>query len=58
MLYRRKVVALRDALADLEIRDEALDALRGLVERIIIHPLDQGHEIELIGEIANMKEIA
>lgn len=37
-LYKRKVAALEDALADPEIRSEAGEILRGLVDRIEITP--------------------
>lgn len=53
-LYRRKVAALQDALVDSATRDEALQILRGLVERVNVTPCDKGIEIELTGEIAQM----
>ena len=57
-IYRRKVEALHEALAEPQTRDEALGILRGLVERIEVHPIEGGFEIELIGEIARMVELS
>lgn len=57
-LYRRKVEALREALADEEARTEALGILRSLIEVVLIHPIAGGYEIELIGKIANMVDVA
>ncbi len=53
-LYRSKVADLKSAVADPETRTEALEILRGLVERVVLHPVDGGLEVELVGEIANM----
>ena len=53
-IYRRKVENLHGALADPGTRDEALGLLRGLIERIELHPIENGFEIELTGEIARM----
>lgn len=57
-LYRRKVEDVREALADDETRTEALDILRSLIEVVLIHPIERGYEIELVGEIANMVAVA
>jgi hypothetical protein len=35
-----------------------LEILRGLIERVIVCPADTGFEIELIGEIAAMVDLA
>jgi hypothetical protein len=56
-LYRRKVADLQSALANPESRSEALAILRGLVERVVLHPIEKGFEIELIGEIAAMVDL-
>ena len=37
-VYRAKVERLHEALADPGLRDEALGILRGLIERVVIHP--------------------
>jgi hypothetical protein len=36
------------------MRTEALELIRGLIERVELHPNADGFRIELIGEIANM----
>ena len=55
-LYRGKVERLHEALQATPDAREALDAARGLIERIIINPTadDKGFEIELVGAIAAM----
>jgi hypothetical protein len=42
------------ALADPELRAEALELIRGLIERVELHPAEDGFRIELVGEIASM----
>jgi len=56
-IYRRHVERLQQALNDPEIRDEALQILRGLIEHVSIGPADNGVEIEIVGEIAKMIEL-
>ena len=56
-VYREKVERLGEALSEPGIRDEAIDILRGLVERVVVRPVNDGFEIELIGEIAQMVEL-
>ncbi|MGZ5917910.1 MAG: recombinase zinc beta ribbon domain-containing protein [Methyloceanibacter sp.] len=56
-IYRRQVERLQDALNQPGIRDEALQILRGLVERVSIGPAENGLEIEITGEIAKMVEL-
>jgi hypothetical protein len=53
-VYRRQVEQLQQALADPQIRDEAVEVLRGLVEHVSIGPAANGLEIEIVGEIAKM----
>jgi len=53
-LYRRKVTELAVALEDPTLRDEALGILRGLVERVDIHPTADGFDIDFVGEIVKM----
>ncbi len=57
-LYRRKIENLHASLDNDNSRTEAAEILRGLVESIKIRNLDDGFEIELVGEIVNMIEIA
>ena len=53
-LYRRKVERLQETLQDPEIRQEALEILRSLIEAITITPFEEGFEIELVGDLAIM----
>jgi len=53
-LYRQKVTQLHAALEDPELRAEALDLIRGLIERVEFYPAEDGFRIELVGEIASM----
>jgi site-specific DNA recombinase len=53
-VYREKVANLHSALADPELRTEALDLIRGLIERVELYPAEDGFRIELVGEIANI----
>ena len=39
------------------MRDEALGILRGLIERVVIHPAEDGLQIELVGEIRKIVEL-
>jgi site-specific DNA recombinase len=53
-LYRQKVTALAQALAHPETRTEACEALRGLIDAIVLTP-DQGElQVELKGNLAAM----
>ena len=56
-VYRQKVAGLQTALADPVTQTEALEILRGLIERVVLHPAEKGFEIELIGEIAAMVDL-
>jgi site-specific DNA recombinase len=51
-LYRRKVTALRGALTDPGIHDEAVGILRGLIEQVVARYGDNGWEVEVRGELA------
>jgi hypothetical protein len=53
-VYRGKVERLHEALADPGLRDETLGILRGLIERVVIHPGEDGLQVELVGAIARM----
>jgi len=53
-LYPERVAELHIALADPELRTEALGLIRGLIERVEVHPAEHGFHIQLVGEIANM----
>jgi hypothetical protein len=44
-------------LNDLDIRDEAIQVLRSLLESVVIAPSESGFDVEIVGEIAHMIEI-
>ncbi len=48
-VYRRKVAALNEALEDDATRDEAMDQIRSLIERITLTPEEGGLRIDLKG---------
>jgi hypothetical protein len=54
-VYRGEVERLHEALADPGLRDEALGILRGLIERVVIHPAKDGLQVEIVGE--SVKEV-
>jgi len=56
-IYRAKVERLHEALADPALRGEALGILRGLIERVVIHPAEEGLQVEIVGEIVKMVEL-
>jgi site-specific DNA recombinase len=56
-VYRAKIERLHEALADPGLRDEALGILRGLIERVVIHPAEDGLQVEIVGEIVKMVEL-
>ena len=56
-LYRRKVEQLQEALQHPEVRDEAIQTLRGLLESVIVAPIKGDFDIEIIGEFAQMIEV-
>jgi site-specific DNA recombinase len=56
-LYRRQVEQLQLALQEPSIRDEALEILRGPIERVVIHPAADGLQVEIVGEIVRMVEL-
>ena len=51
------VEQLQQALDRPEIRDEAMQVLRGLIEHVAIGSAGEGLEIEIVGEIAKMVEL-
>jgi site-specific DNA recombinase len=57
LTYRRKVERLEHALNDPEIRDEAIQVLRGLLESVVVTPSETGFDVEIVGEIAQMIEL-
>jgi site-specific DNA recombinase len=57
-LYRKKVACLREALVDPTTKTEALEILRGLIDRVNVSAGGDGFTIELVGEIANMMRLS
>src|SRR3954469_20608894 len=57
-LYRQKVSALAEALEQSETRTEASEALRGLIDAIVLTPNQGELQIELKGNLAAMLEAA
>ncbi|MBM4073224.1 MAG: serine recombinase [Planctomycetes bacterium] len=57
-LYRRKVAELSVALRNPQSGPEAMQILRSLVEAVRLTPTADGFEIELVGDIARMVELA
>lgn len=53
-VYRRKVSDLAETLKDGQIRDKALELLRGLIDGVVMHQTETGFEIELSGDILAM----
>ena len=53
-LYVSKVNDLRNALNEDRAREEAAQILRGLVDEIRLHPIDDQLQIELIGDLATL----
>jgi site-specific DNA recombinase len=54
-IYARKVSDLAEALDEEGTRAEAADLLRGLIEKVVLHPdpdAPHGHRIEPFGELA------
>jgi len=56
-IYRSQVARLHETIAHESTRDEAIELLRGLIDRVLLHPGNGGPEIELIGEIGGMVEL-
>ncbi len=53
--YRRRVAELESLLEDPELRDEAMEAIRSMIERIVVKPRDGGGvELELHGDLARI----
>jgi site-specific DNA recombinase len=56
-IYRDRVARLHEAFTDETTRTEATELLRGLIDRVLLHPGEHGAEFELVGDIAAMVEI-
>ncbi|CAH1663415.1 hypothetical protein BOSEA31B_12542 [Hyphomicrobiales bacterium] len=53
--YRRRVAALESLLDDPDLRDEAMEAIRSMIERIVVTPRESGGvSLELHGDLARI----
>ena len=57
-LYRKKLAQFRKTLETSRLRQETLDSLRGLIEKVRLYPTKDGFRVELTGDIANIVEAA
>jgi site-specific DNA recombinase len=58
-VYRRKVRALADALKmDDSASASAREALRGLIDQVVVAPTSEGFTIELVGDLAGILCVA
>ncbi|MCG8563038.1 MAG: recombinase family protein, partial [Hyphomicrobiales bacterium] len=58
-IYKAKVTQLSEALADPELRDQAAEAFRTLVDEVVLEPGDKRGEVNAIlrGEVMNILDI-
>ena len=53
--YRRRVGELASLLEDPDLRDEAMEAIRSMIERIVVAPRDGGGvHLDLHGDLARI----
>ena len=58
-LYRQKVATLHESLVQDDTRTEALEIIRSLIDKVVVHEEQGGPpSVELIGDIAHMIEVA
>jgi site-specific DNA recombinase len=53
-IYRSKVAALHEALADEASRDEAFELIRSLIDKVVVTPAEGDMHIDLHGELAGI----
>jgi site-specific DNA recombinase len=56
-VYRQKVAALAEALADEALRDNAFEPMRSLLDRIVLIPEGEELRIEIHGKLAGILEL-
>jgi site-specific DNA recombinase len=56
-MYRQKVAALEQALADPEIKAEAAEIVRSQIERITLTPGEDGLDVHLYGDLARILQL-
>jgi hypothetical protein len=57
-VYRVRLADLRTSLEHPRLRAEAIEIIRGLIDRVVVHPVDGNLEVELVGEIAGMVNLS
>lgn len=55
-LLAARPIRLSNPVADPALRSEGLEVLRGLIECVVLRPVDGGFEVERVGAIARMIE--
>ncbi|MEQ9634835.1 MAG: recombinase family protein [Devosia marina] len=57
-LYAERIAELHTALADPATRTEAITIMREMIDQVVMHPIENGFEIELVGDLAQMVAVA
>ncbi|SMP16173.1 hypothetical protein [Shimia sagamensis] len=57
-IYHSKVSNLADALNEPEVRGEASEALRALIDHVVLTPSEAGYDIDLHGDFAGILALA
>ncbi|CUJ81278.1 hypothetical protein PH7735_00001 [Shimia thalassica] len=57
-LYHAKVSNLADALNASDLRNEAAEALRALIDKVVLTPTEEGYDIDLQGDLAGILGLA
>ena len=53
-VYRRKVAQLEEALNDDAVKTDAMEFIRGMIDKIVMTPIDDGLNAELYGDLAEI----
>lgn len=57
-LYHSKVSDLANALNEPDVRSEAAEALRALIDKVVLTPSEDGYDIDLHGDLAGILALA
>ena len=57
-LYHSKVSDLANALNEPDVRREAAEALRALIDKVVLTPSEDGYDIDLHGDLAGILALA
>ncbi len=57
-LYHSKVSDLANALNEPDVRSEAAEALRALIDKVVLTPSEDGYDIDLRGDLAGILALA